>query len=269
MINKYFLAFFLATALVGCGGSGEDLSSSMDGSGDGSSGGSGTTTCTNNQSAVGFWSGMVYKASSRNNKKPTVGVVLPSGKYFFATGDEYSSLISGSGSTNCSTFTSKDTFNPTEEIGLIQGTASGTVSTENTIKATFKQNEEAKGYADLDFESSYKYKPEISQIFKYRYTNIKVADHSFIFNGSNFRFLDSACLYQGSLTSQKDIGNSYELSLNISPYDDKKCDKSTTSGKSISGSAFIYTKNDVSYLILMGISDDKKWFSGAFKQTTP
>jgi len=262
MINKYFLAFFVATALAGCGGSGEDLSTSI--SGTEGSGGSGTSTCSTDQSAVGFWSGTVYTALEPTNKKETVGVVLPSGKYLFATGESFSSLISGSGSTKCTTFTSGDTFDPNSQSGLIQGTASGTVTSERSINVSFKLNGTPKGSAVLDYEKSYKYEPNINNLFGSRYTNIKDNNKSFVLKEKSFYFTDTDCHYKGTLNSADNIGNSFQLALEI--VDLGNCSNSTNPGKLINGNAFLYTKNGSTYLMLLGISEDKKWFSGAFKQ---
>ena len=265
MINKYFLAFFLATALVGCGGSGEDLSTSI--SGTEGSGGSGTSTCSTDQSAVGFWSGTVYTVLEPTKKKETVGVVLPSGKYLFATGESFSSLISGSGYTKCTTFTSGDTFDPNRQSGLFQGTASGTVTSEKSINVSFKLNGTPIGSAALDYESSYTYKPNINSLFGSRYTNIKDKNMSFLMEKNSFQFMDTDCHYKGTLNSADKIGNSFQLALEIENLGNSKCNNPTTPEKLIYGNAFLYTKNNSTYLMLLGISEDQKWFSGAFMQT--
>ena len=128
MIYKYFSAVLTVFFLSGCGGGGEDLSANMDGSADGSSGG--TTT---NQSAEGLWVGQIT-SQKESNPIPSIGIIRPTtGEYFFATNSDYSTLINGTGFIEGSKITSKDFVNPDSKLGAKSGTFEGSVVTSKTL----------------------------------------------------------------------------------------------------------------------------------------
>lgn len=271
MINKYFLAFFLATALVGCGGSGEDLSSSFNA--DGTGGGSGGTT---NQSAEGLWSGVITKTDA-TDAMPSAGIVLSSGDYFFATGTNYTSLIVGKGSTYGSTFTSTNAYNPDKSVGFIQGTISGTVTTKSKLKPELKDtSSKTVASGDLNYLDTYTNTPYLESLYGKTYTSTNPDDiKSFTllekYKGG-FEFLDSKCYYSGTLSTSDYSKNFYQLTLAIAQKGEQtSCLNPTITNNPIKGYAFIKAADDkFNYLYLMGINDSKdRWFSGAFKQTTP
>lgn len=268
MINKYFLAFSLATALVGCGGSGEDLSSSMDGSGDGSSGGSGGTT---NQSAEGLWSGEITKTGAANGM-PTAGIVLSSGDYYFATGTNYTSLIVGKGSTSGSTFKSNKAFSPDKSVGFIEGTLSGAVTTKKELKPVLKNSTpETVATGALNYLDSYTDTPSLNLLYGSKYTSTANPIKFFTFKSEKqgaFSFNDEICIYSGTLSTINGSRNYYLMSMDIYKYADENCTL-TTDKTPMNGYAFIKKVSDTEkYLYLVGISTDDKWFSGAFEQSS-
>ena len=268
MINKYFLAFFLATALVGCGGSGEGLSSSFNA--DGTGGGSGVTT---NQSAEGLWSGEIKKTGASNGM-PSAGIVLSSGDYFFATGTNYTSLIVGKGSTYGSTFTSTNAYNPDKSVGFIEGTISGAVTTKNQLKPELKKStSETVATGVLNYLSSYTNTPSLNLLYGFKYTSTADSNKNFTFKREKngwFSFTDEICTYSGTLSTINGSRNYYSMSMDIYKYAANNCTLTTNDQTPMNGYAFIKeVSEDEKYLYLVGISTDDKWFSGAFKQTTP
>jgi len=268
MINKYFLAFFLATALVGCGGSGEDLSSSFNA--DGTGGGSGGSS---NQSAEGLWSGEIKKTGA-TDAMPSAGIVLSSGDYYFATGTNYTSLIVGKGSTSGSTFTSDKAYNPDNSVGFIEGTISGTVTTKSKLNPELKDTSKTLvASGALNYLSSYTNTPALNLLYGFNYTSTADSNKNFTFKpekNGGFSFTDEICIYSGTLSTINGSKNYYSMSMDIYKYAANNCTLTTKDKTPMNGYAFIKEVSEAEkYLYLVGISTDNKWFSGAFKQTTP
>ena len=265
MINKYFLAFFLATALVGCGGGGEDLSANMDGSANGTSGGS-----TTNQSAEGLWSGYISKGQNMN----AVGLILPSGKYYFATGNNYSSLITGEGTTLGSTFnSSKSFYDPDGLFVSSDGKISGTVTTKGNLNAVFGKSN---ANSSLAYLKSYGSTPTISNLFGKAFSSLYSPSTSFTFPNQldeedqlETSFLQDNCYFSAKIGNIANNENNY-FSMSLSVYDqpDKigACKKITDPSFPINGYAVPWTNNNTPHLILIGVdSNQSNWFSSVFK----
>ena len=267
MINKYFLAFFLATALVGCGGGGEDLSANMDGSANGTSGGS-----TTNQSAEGLWSGVITKRDATDGM-PTAGIVLSSGEYYFATGTNYTSLIVGKGSTSGSTFKSLNAFSPDKSVGFTEGTITGAVTTQKQLKPELKNTAgENVASGELTYLTSYNKTPNLDLLYGNKYSNVANSGNTFNLEKKDegkFEFLYGDCFYSGTLATITDSKNYYALSLGIANKPYSICSNATEIKNPIKGYAFIKESSDKNlYLYLIGINiNNSSWFSGAFKQT--
>ena len=264
MIYKYFLSVLTVFFLSGCGGGGEDLSSSMDGSADGSSGGTAT-----NQSAEGLWSGYISKGQNMD----AVGLILPSGKYFFATGNKHSSLITGKGTTSGSTFNSQTFFDPDGLFVSSDGRISGTVTTKGNLNAVFGNSNTNSSLAYLN---SYGSTPTISNLFGKAYSSLYSSSTSFTFPNEldkkdqlQIYFSQDDCYFSAKIGSIANNENNY-FSMSLSVYDqpDKigACKKITDPSFPINGYAVPWTNNNTLHLILIGEnSNQSKWFSSVFK----
>jgi hypothetical protein len=266
MINKYFLAFFLATALVGCGGSGEDLSSSMDGSGDGSSGGSGGTT---NQSAEGLWVGQI---TSQKEGAPisSIGIIRPTtGEYFFATNSDYSTLINGTGFIEGSKITSKDFVNPDSKLGAKSGTFEGSVVTSKTLLINEFSLGSNKVSGTFSFASLYNTGSNLNKLtgeygstvdsqikYSFEFKNPSADKTNFIGTSSNLN-----CQYLGTLSLIDATKNIYRLTdLTIEKYDTRdniQCNQSSTVNSALSGYAAFVEVGGKTSLLLLAINDVK------------
>jgi hypothetical protein len=263
MINQYFLAFFLATALVGCGGSGEDLSSSFNA--DGTGGGSGGPS---NQSAEGLWSGDIVSSSEK--KMPSIGVILSSTQYYFASGDNYTSLIVGSGETNGSNFQSRSLFNPDGKLGFKNGTVSGSIVNAKSLVTNFVSSLDSnkKAYGTLTYDPTFNTQPNLSSLHNTNFlfsglvTNLQVASDM-----ASFSFLDGDCDYSGVIKVDSNIRNYFLLTMNIKSRSGQTCLKYTDTSDPIVGVA-IYTKlASTDHLFFIGInSKQDRWFVAPFKQ---
>lgn len=267
MIYKYFLAVLTVFFLSGCGGGGEDLSANMDGSADGSSGG--TTT---NQSAEGLWSGVITNRGATDGM-PSAGIVLSSGDYYFATGTNYTSLIVGKGNTSGYTFNSTNAYSPDNAVGFTEGTITGAVTTQKQLKPELKNtagNNVASG--ELNYLTSYNKTPDLALLYGYKYSNVANSGKTFNLEKKDegkFEFLYGDCFYSGTLATITDSKNYYALSLGIADKPFTKCSNATEKNNPIKGYAFIKESSDKNlYLYLIGINiNNSSWFSGAFKQT--
>ena len=271
MIYKYFLAVLTVFFLSGCGGGGEDLSANMDGSADGSSGG--TTT---NQSAEGLWSGDLVSSSGK--KMQSIGVILSNKEYFFATGDNYTSLIVGSGTTTGNNFQSSTLFNTDGKLGFntgsvsgtINGTVSGSIFTAESLVTSFVSKSDAnkRAYGTLTYDPTFNTQPNLSSLdntkfsFSNLLTNLKVAN-----NKATFSFVDEDCDYSGELQVDSNIRNYFLLTMKITQRSGKTCQKITDEKDPIVGVAIYTNLDSTETLFFMGINSlQDRWFVAPFKK---
>ena len=265
MINKYFLAFFLATALVGCGGGGEDLSANMDGSANGTSGGS-----TTNQSAEGLWVGQIT-SQKEGAPIPSIGIIRPTtGEYFFATNSDYSTLINGTGFIEGSKITSKDFVNPDSKLGAKSGTFEGSVVTSKTLLINEFSLGSNKVSGTFSFASSYNTGSNLNKLTgEYGSTVDSQIKYSFAFNNpfaDKTTFIGTSsnlnCKYLGTLSLIDGAKNIYRLTdLTIEKYDTRddtiQCNQSSTVNSALSGYAAFVEVGGKTSLLLLAINDVK------------
>ena len=272
MINKYFLAFFLATALVGCGGGGEDLSANMDGSANGTSGGS-----TTNQSAEGLWRGEI-NLSNIQTPLNALAIGLSDKKFFMlsGSGSDYQNLWYGNSTISGNSISSNDLkrLDMQSSMGSFNGTVSSKILNISSISigalsgdGSLNKDDAYKNTSSIDtITDKYLYTRDSNDIYRFEVIPKSGSDTEAEIRGSSER---RNCTFSGIIKTINNKINLYQLSnlkVNSTFTSLSACDAlGGSTDITVDGYATVVKlqySNKPAFLFFGLTSDKLKWFSG-------
>jgi hypothetical protein len=270
MIYKYFSAVLTVFFLSGCGGGGEDLSANMDGSADGSSGGTAT-----NQSAEGLWRGEI-NLSNIQTPLNALAIGVSDKKFFMlsGSGSDYQNLWYGNLTISGNSISSNDLkrLDMQSSMGSFNGTVSSKILNISSISigalsgdGSLNKDDAYKNTSSIDaIKGKYLYTPDSNDI--YRFEVITKSDTEAQILGTSLR---RNCTFSGILKTINYNNNLYQLSnlkVNSSFTVLSACDAlGGSTDITVDGYATVVKlqySNKPAFLFFGLTSDKLKWFSG-------